>query len=95
MAALIASLRRAAKREMTPRNKLGAVLAVLTCPCHVVVLAFVLTGTAVGTWLAAVRSYLILAFALLFLAGVYLMVRPDPSACDGDACRPEADAAHD
>jgi mercuric ion transport protein len=92
MSALIASLRNALRREMTPRNKAGALLAVLTCPCHIVMVVFLLAGTAVGTWLAAVRAYLILVFALLFLLGVYLMVRPDPTACATDACRPEPNA---
>ena len=36
---------------MSGRNKLGALLAILTCPCHIVMLGFVLTGTVVGTWL--------------------------------------------
>ena len=87
MSALIASLRAALRREMTPRNKAGAILAVLTCPCHVVMVVFLLAGTAVGTWLAAVRAYLIMAFALLFLFGLYFMIRPDPKACATDACR--------
>ncbi len=64
---------------MSRRNKLGALLAVLTCPCHVVMLGFVLAGTAAGTWLVAVRAYLLLAFTLLFLSGLWLMVRPDPT----------------
>lgn len=89
MSALIASLRAALGREMSPRNKAGAVLAVLTCPCHIVVVVFLLAGTALGTWLAAVRAYLIMVFALLFLFGLYLMVRPDPNACSTDACRPK------
>lgn len=88
MSALIAALRAAMRREMTPRNKAGAVLAVLTCPCHVMMVVFLLAGTAVGTWLAAMRAYLIGAFALLFLVGLYFMVRPDPNACSTDACQP-------
>lgn len=94
MSALIASLRAVLRREMTPRNKAGAVLAVLTCPCHVVMVVFLLTGTAVGTWLAAVRAYVIMLFALLFLVGLYFMVRPDSKACATDACQigsPDAD----
>lgn len=67
------------RRGMSRRNKLGALLAVLTCPCHVVMLGFVLAGTAAGTWLVAVRAYLLLAFTLLFLSGLWLMVRPDPT----------------
>lgn len=75
----MAAFRSAMRREMTGRNKAGALLAILTCPCHVVMLGFVLTGTAVGTWLLAVRAYLILGFTLLFLVGLWLMVRPDRS----------------
>lgn len=86
MSTFIASLRAAVRREMSARNKAGAILAVLTCPCHVVMVVFLLAGTAVGTWLAAVRAYLILVFALLFLFGLYLMLRPDPKACATDAC---------
>ena len=72
-------LRGALRRELTGRNKLGAWLAILTCPCHVVMLGFVATGTAIGTWLLAVRAYVILVFSLLFLLGLWLMIRPDPA----------------
>jgi hypothetical protein len=72
-------LRETLRRPMGGRNKLGAWLAILTCPCHVVMLGFVLTGTALGTWLIAVRAYVILVFSLLFLFGLWLMIRPDPS----------------
>jgi hypothetical protein len=75
----MAGIRSALRREMSGRNKLGALLAVLTCPCHVVMLGFILAGSAIGTWLLAVRAYLILGFTLLFLFGLWLMVRPDPS----------------
>jgi hypothetical protein len=71
--------RQALRREMSGRNKMGALLCVLTCPCHVVMLGFVLAGTAVGTWLLTMRAYLLLGFTLLFLFGLWLMVRPDPS----------------
>jgi MerE protein len=67
------------KREMSGRNKAGALLALLTCPCHVVMLGFILAGTAIGSWLLVARAYLILGFTLLFLFGLWLMVRPDPS----------------
>ena len=86
---MIASIRRTLGREMTPRNKAGAILAILTCPCHVVMLVFLLAGTAAGAWLAAIRAWLFLAFTLLFLAGLWLMVRPDRKSCDTDACAPE------
>lgn len=64
---------------MSKRNKMGALLAILACPCHIVMLGFLLTGTAIGTWLLTVRAYLLLAFTLAFLFGLWLMVRPDPS----------------
>lgn len=73
---------------MTARNKAGAILAILTCPCHVVMLVFVLAGTAAGAWLAAIREWLYLLFTLLFLTGLWLMFRPDRRACDTDACGP-------
>jgi hypothetical protein len=75
----MSTLRAWLRRPMSGRNKAGALLAILTCPCHVVMLGFVLAGTAIGTWLLALRAYLILAFTLLFLFGLWLMVRPDPS----------------
>ena len=75
----MSDLYKALRRGMTRQNKLGALLAILTCPCHVVMLGFVLTGTAVGTWLLAVRLYLLFAFSLLFLLGLWLMMRPDPA----------------
>ena len=73
---------------MTARNKAGAILAILTCPCHVVMLVFVLAGTAAGAWLAAIREWLYLVFTLLFLTGLWLMFRPHRRACDTDACGP-------
>jgi hypothetical protein len=83
----LSSLRTALRREMTRRNKAGAYLFMLTCPCHVAMLAFVLAGTAIGSWLVAVRAYLYLTFTLLSLLGLWLMIRPDRTSCDDDACR--------
>src|SRR5512143_3931491 len=79
------------RREMTGKNKAGAILAVLTCPCHAVMLIFLLTGTAVGSWLVAVQAYLYLGFSLLFLFGLWLMVRRATGPCETDACRLPAD----
>ena len=84
---MLDTLRATLRREMTPRNKAGAILVMLTCPCHAVMLVFLLAGTALGSWLAAMRSYLILAFTLLFLYGLWLMIRRDPKDCTTDACR--------
>ena len=83
----MATLREALYREMSRENKLGAILVMLTCPCHAVMLLFVLGGTAIGTWLAAVRAYLYLAFTLAFLFGLWLMIRRTVPSCADNACR--------
>ena len=83
----MATVREFLLRQMSRQNKAGAVLVMLTCPCHAVMLIFVLTGTAVGSWLAAVRAYLYLAFTLAFLFGLWLMVRRTVTPCAEDACQ--------
>lgn len=72
-------LKQAMKREMTTRNKLGAYLAMLACPCHITMLLFLTAGTAVGTWLGRYNSLLYLVAAGLFLLGVWTMFRPGKS----------------
>jgi hypothetical protein len=67
---------------MTGRNKAGAILAMLTCPCHAAMLVFVLAGTAVGSWLAAVQAYLYLGFTVVFMVGIWLMFRRSAPACE-------------
>jgi len=81
-----ARLRAALQREMTRQNKGGAFLAMLTCPCHAVMLVFALTGTAAGSWLAARRAYLYLGFTLAFLLGLWLMARRTAVACADGTC---------
>ena len=83
-----ASIRAFLLRDMSPRNKLGALLMILTCPCHVVMILFLLGGTAIGGVLAAFRAWLFLAFSLAFLVGLWLMVRKHVPACDTDSCGP-------
>jgi uncharacterized membrane protein len=83
------TVRQFLQRQMTRQNKAGAILFMLTCPCHAVMLIFVLAGTAVGTWLAAIRAYLYLAFTLASLVGLWLMVRRATPSCAADACRRE------
>jgi len=84
---MLASIRAVLRQEMTGRNKAGAILAILTCPCHAAMLIFVLAGTAVGSWLAAVKAYLYLGFSAMFLLGLWLMVRKAVDRCDADACQ--------
>ena len=86
-----ASIRAILFREMTPRNKFGAWLMILTCPCHVVMIIFLLGGTAIGGVLAAFRAWVFLAFSLAFLLGLWLTVRKHVAACETDACTPSAD----
>jgi hypothetical protein len=86
----MATLREALYREMSRQNKLGAILVMLTCPCHAVMLTFVLGGTAVGSWLVAVRAYLYLAFTLAFLFGLWLMVRRTIAPCTDEVCRTDS-----
>jgi len=86
----MATLREVLMRQMSRQNKAGAYLVMLTCPCHAVMLIFLLTGTAVGSWLAAARAYVYLAFTLAFLFGLWLMVRRSVPSCDDGACRTDS-----
>ena len=76
-----AALRRWARRQMTPRNRAGAWLAILTCPCHGALLLYLLAGTTFGSVLLAYRTWMYAALAAAFVAGLWLMIRPDPNAC--------------
>lgn len=80
-------LKQAMSRELTARNKAGAYLAMLTCPCHVVMLLFLTGGTVLGTWLGSYYDQLYAVAAVLFVFGVWTMFRP------GKSCpRPSAKA---
>jgi hypothetical protein len=74
------------KRPVTRRNRQGALLAILTCPCHVGVASILLSGTAIGGWLVAQRAWLYVLFTTAFVVGLVLLFRPDASDCD--RCRP-------
>ena len=81
-APMLDTLRSALRRQMTRHNKAGAILVMLTCPCHAAMLMILLAGTAVGSWLAAVKAYLYLGFTVLFMIGLWLMVRRNTKACE-------------
>lgn len=66
-------------RELTPRNKAGAYLAAMTCPCHVGMLLFLTGGTVVGTWLGSYDTMMYGVAAVLFVYGVWTMFRPGKS----------------
>ena len=70
------------RRPVSRRNRLGVLLAILTCPCHIGVAIILLSGTAVGGWLATQRAWLYVLFTLLFVGGLVLLFRRDDAACD-------------
>jgi mercuric ion transport protein len=72
-------LKQALFRELTTKNKAGAFLAMLTCPCHVVMLLFLTGGTVVGAWLGTYNELLYGVAAVLFVFGVWTMLRPGNS----------------
>ena len=70
---------------------IGALLAMLTCPCHAVPLLFLLGGTATGAWLARHFTALIGALAVVFLFSLWLLFWPawkrrnaSCAACDAE-----------
>ena len=77
----VATFRRWGRRKLTHRNRAGAWLAMLTCPCHGAFLLYLLAGTAFGSVLLAYRTWMYAALAAAFVAGLWLMIRPDPNAC--------------
>ena len=74
------------RRPVTRRNRFGALLAILTCPCHLGVAIILLSGTAVGGWLAAQGAWLYVPFAAAFVGGLVILFRRDRDDCD--RCRP-------
>lgn len=68
-------------RPLSRRNRAGAIVAMLTCPCHVGVATILLSGTAVGGWLAAERAWMYALFTLVFAAGLAIFFRPDCDVC--------------
>jgi MerE protein len=76
-----AAIRRSGCRQMTTRNRAGAWLAILTCPCHGALLLYLLAGTTFGSVLLAYRTWMYAALAAAFVAGLWLMIRRDANAC--------------
>jgi hypothetical protein len=69
------------RRSLSSRNRAGAWLAMLTCPCHGVLLLYLLAGTAVGSVLFAYRAWMYAGLAAAFVTGLWLLVRPDRPVC--------------
>lgn len=68
-------------------RKLGFVGALLTCPCHAVLVLLLLGGTTAGAWLTANVGLTFGMFTAAFLFFLWLATRPGrSSAADGAAC---------
>lgn len=76
------TLQRLEERPVTRRNRRGAWLAILTCPCHATAILILTSGTALGGTLAAYSGWLYGALAAAFVTGLWLLFRRDPAACD-------------
>ena len=68
-------------RPLSRRNRLGAIVAMLTCPCHVGVATILLSGTAIGGWLVAERAWMYALFTALFAIGLAIFFRPEREVC--------------
>jgi hypothetical protein len=70
------------ERRLTRKNHFGALLAILTCPCHAGALLVLTSGTAFGGVLTAYSGWLYGALGASFAAGLWLLFRRDRAACD-------------
>jgi hypothetical protein len=70
-----------AARPLTHRNRFGAWLAMLTCPCHAVALLYLGIGTTWGATLFAYREWMFGALGAAFVAGLWLLFRPTTHVC--------------
>jgi mercuric ion transport protein len=57
------------------RSTLWGGLAAITCPCHLLILAAVLSGTALGALLQEHVKLLLLLFSLLFALSLWAFTR--------------------
>ena len=72
----------AGQRPLTGRNHAGAIVAMLTCPCHLGVAIALTSGTALGGWLAMERAWLYAILTVAFALGLVMLFRRDSQACD-------------
>lgn len=57
-------------------KKLGwGIIAVLTCPCHLVLIVPLLAGTAFGAYIAVHQKIVGLIFGILFVISLYMMFK--------------------
>lgn len=70
---------------MSLRRTVGAVGALLTCPCHAVPLALLFAGgTAGGAWMTRHLPVVLLILLALFLLSLWLLFRSEPGAARAD-----------
>ena len=74
-------LRAAEERPLSRRNHAGAIVAILTCPCHLGVAIALTSGTALGGWLVTERGWLYALLTALFATGVVMLFRRSGDAC--------------
>ena len=72
----------AGRRPLTRRNHAGAMIAMLTCPCHLGVAIALTSGTALGGWLATERGWLYAFLTVAFAFGLMTLFRRDSQDCD-------------
>jgi cytochrome c biogenesis protein CcdA len=72
----------AGQRPLTRRNHAGAMIAMLTCPCHLGVAIALTSGTALGGWLVTERAWLAALLTVAFAFGLMTLFRRDSQACD-------------
>src|SRR5512141_1628559 len=65
---------------------LAATGAILTCPCHAVVLVFVLSGTSLGAFLFQRLFAMMTAMGALFLLSIWLLWQTRDSRTTGLEC---------
>jgi hypothetical protein len=78
---LVPSLQGLGRRTLSPRNRAGAWLAILTCPCHGALVLYLAAGTVFGSALFVYRGWMYAGLAVAFLAGLWMMVRRDTAVC--------------
>lgn len=72
---------------MPPRRTFAGIVALLTCPCHIVPLVLLAGGTAGGAFLSRHFPVVMGALVAAFLLSLWVLLRPDPSAVAAGGAR--------
>ncbi len=70
------------RRPVTRANRVGAWIAIATCPCHAGWLLALTSGTAIGAALAPWGAWLYAAFGIAFVLGLGVLFQRGSSTCD-------------